>query len=269
MKPNEDQAFRDCLNRALRPTDARIGGRGLARAVFHPKEAARSRSRRRQTARDLAALSSLDDLFLPAREPEPAPDSRTDSADAQVVETKTATRPAVQKTPAHSLDTGSRTALLEEVGKLAARELRVALAVDEFVPWQQRVAGVLAGNAEAWHAHLEETVRKGEPGVEAKAEKSLRQLSEVVEDRAAGVGGTPKKNDFLAFGDRVSLRLVANMTNEPTLGGLVARLDLSDQRQAEAAMATAVQGIRVAVLSGALILTVAAGSLLELAITHS
>ena len=76
--------------------------------------------------------------------------------------------------------------------------------------------------------------------------------------------GKPSDSDFIAFGERVGLRFVANMAVHDQLQIMVRRLDRQDSQRAEAALVTATQGLRVALLTVAVMLGFATAALVDI-----
>lgn len=272
LRSNEQDSIRACLADALRPADAKVGWRSLLNGVLHPRLTRAAKRARRQAALDIAAVAKPTDLG--ARD-------RTD--DVTVVATLPVAAPAVGQGKEEAQNQ------LLELGKFVRSELQKATEAERFIPWTERVSGVLAvGAHNTWEQRaarieeIDEALAEGRLGAGADVSSlrkerreyrlALDQMHAAVLNQTPAaevpdvVPKQPSEDEFGEFGDRVGMRLVANMACHNQLQILVRRLDKQDGQRAEAAMVTAVQGLRVAVLAVAAVLIVATAALIEMAL---
>lgn len=283
LRSNEQDAVRSCLEEALRPADARVGWRGALQTVRHPWLTRAAKRARRQAALDIAAVANPTDLGV--RDQTEIPSVTLPSTALPGTEHTKVGASGVQAGASTEREAARNQTLA--LGQFVTSELQKATEAERFIPWTGRVSGVLGVGAQnAWEqrakriGQIDEALAKGRRfgGVDASDLRKERELHcrTVHRLHAAVLNRTPvpavpstvpeqpSEDEFEEFGDRVGLRLISNMACHDQLQILVRRLDKQDGQRAEAALVTAVQGLRVAVLSVAAILVVTTLTLIDL-----
>jgi len=242
---------------------------------------------RRQAALDIAAVAKPTDFGVRDQ----ADDTAAMTAPSLAAPATARVEAGGSRAPAESASTETETAQNQMLmlGEFVTRELQNATEAERFIPWTERMSGVLGVGAQnAWERRAErirqidEELEKGRrfEGVdesELRKERKLHcqtvhhmQAAVINRAPASEIPGTvpeqPSEDEFEEFGDRVGLRLISNMACHDQLQILVRRLDKQDGRRAEAAVVTAMQGLRVAVLLVAAVLIVATLAMIDVAL---
>lgn len=224
---SELQAVEGCLGRAIEINDrTEIPGRYWN--VRHPRQAFLWRRYRRVATRDLVmGVDLLDDSH-----------AHRDAAPVAL-----AAASAQAETPVPDS--------LEGLRLLVRARLEGALTPRPLVPWTQRLAAALAIHAEERCDRLAK-----ERGVD---HEDFRTWACVVLNRRWFDDDRLDQHAFNAYGQRVGVRLVAEMAGHRDLEELVRRLDREDRLRADALLLDAAQGIRAALWVIALGVLAAAG----------
>lgn len=227
---SELQAVEGCLGRAIEIND-RTDIPGRYWNVRHPRQAFLWRRYRRAATRDL--VMGVDLLA----------DSTAHRDEAHVA---LADSSAQAETPLPDSMEGLRL--------LVRARLEGALTPRPLVPWTQRLAAALAIHAEQRCNRLAK-----QRGVD---HEDYRTWACVVLNRrtfADDLRGQLDRHAFNAYGQRVGVRLVAEMAGHDDLEQLVRRLDREDRVRGDALLLDAMQGIRAALWLIALGVLAAAG----------
>jgi hypothetical protein len=236
LSQDEHAALHECLENALR-TDVDRRRHSKLRVVKNLREQRAWRAARRLAAEDLLTFTDL----LESQELPEHLDVKPTTVD-------------IGELP------GSQAAILLGLREVAWTELANALAPGEHTPWTARVSAALTLAVEGRVAQIRAATVANVDEADLELHRRVVQVIAGKEDaRLEDLGD----DEFENFGRRVGRRFEANMASHPKLRSLVDRLDQFDRQQNQAALITAAQGIRVALLTLALAALVGAAVAVE------